>query len=490
MTASFFPRAWWIGLLAGLTLIGAWLRWPALFGDLWMDEIWSFQLAHAEPSALGLFIRQTWANNHLLNTLWLRGLGESTPEFWFRLPSFLCGTLSIPVAAWTLSRWGAGRAVRLLGATLVAVSFFQIQYSTEARGYAGAFLCALLALGLRFSTGTSPAGWLRIFGFGLVQTLGMLWHPGYVLFVAGLAVAQLVTVVLSEKERRAREFGDLVRWQVLPGAVLLTYQILFLSKLRYGAAGYQEPVRPMMEAAGWTLNLVGFAWGGPLAAALLAVGFALGIRQILRSQRELAVALVLSCALLPAALVFLHPPRVTGNPLLLVLFPRYFHLPFSVALLAVAWGLGGLQRGRLAAMFGLPALLSAGLLVLLPPLHRFGRIGSRQVLEHLASQKDGLVRIGTNELTRGKIQFGFYARRLGLQDRFVWIEQEYWLITPPDYMISLAPGALPNPILPPSIRGNDQTVSYEMDQVFPYGGAAGFNCVVFRRKWSAPDGTP
>ena len=470
-------------------LLGAWLRWPALHGDLWMDEIWSFRIAHSEASPLGLLTHQTWANNHLLNTLWLRGLDEAASELWFRLPAFLCGLLAIPLAAWVLIQWGAGPAAAFLGATLVALSFFQIQFSTEARGYAGAFVCALLALGLRFSNRAS-AGWLRVAGFGVVQLLGMLWHPSYALFLASLAIAQAATIVMAPKEARLRQFRDLLCWQALPGIALLAFEIIFLSKLRYGAAGYQEPIRPILEAAGWTLNLAWLAWGGALATLLLAAGFVLGLWQALRSQRKLAIALVLSCAVLPLAFFFSNPPRVTGSPALLVLFPRYFYLPFSIALVAVAWGVSGLQRGRLVVMLGLPALLCAGLVFLLPAFHRHGRIGSHQVLEYLAGRSEGQIRIATNELTRGMMQFGFYARRLGLEDRFQWIEPEYWLVNPPDYMISLAPGRIPDPIIPPRIQGKGQVVSFEIDRVFPYAGASGFNCIVFRRKPARASGMP
>jgi hypothetical protein len=476
-----FSRRTGILLLVALTLFGAGLRWPALHGDLWMDEIWSYRLAEAEPTAIGLLTNQTWANNHLLNTLWLRGLTEGAPEIVFRLPAFLCGVLAIPLAAWVLRRWRAGGTASLFGAVLVALSFFQIQYSTEARGYAGALVCALVALGLRFGSGATETLWFRVCAFAVVQVLGMLWHPGYVLFAASLAMAQAVTVAAS-KDSRGRLIGEFLCWQTLPGLALAAYHIVFLSKLRYGAAGYQEPIRPMIEAAGWTLNLMWLPWGGLLAAILLALGFSLGLRQIPRRQSELAIALTLACVVLPTALFFLHPPHVTGKPSLLVLFPRYFHLPFGLALLPMAWGIAGLPRAR-ATMLALTVLLGSGLAVLLPPFYRYGRTGSSQVLEYLAGREEARpIRLGTNELTRGMLQFGFYARRLGLADRFAWVEPEYWLVNPPQYMLSLAPGGLPERLNPPTIQGKNQEIAYELDRVFPHAGASGFHCVVFRRK--------
>lgn len=488
-TAPTIPRArdyWALGLIA-ITLVGACLRYPALHGDLWMDEIWSFQIAHADDSIHGLILHQTWANNHLLNSLWLRCLTETAPEIWFRLPSFILGTLCIPLATWTLRRWGAGPGPALLGAAFVALSFFQIQFSTEARGYAGAFACALIALGLRFPSGEwerpCERGWVDPVGFGIIQVIGMLWHPGYVLFVVALAMAQAANLAIGGRDAWGPRIAKLLRWQAFPGIALLLYQIVFLSKLRFGAAGYQEPIRPFLEAAAWTTNMAWTRWGGPIALVLLLFGFALGLARSWRGQRELALALLLACFLLPLGMAFLHPPRVTSTPSLLVLFPRYFHLPLGLALLPMAWGIGALRRGRWPAGMALIAILAIGLVLLLPPFYHFGRIGCSQVLEYLAGKQEEPIRVGTNELTRGLMQFGFYERRMGIEDRFHWIAPENWLLTPPEYLISLAAGALPNPIVPPTIRGEERVIKYEMCDVFPYAGASGFNCVVFRRKW-------
>ena len=156
-----------------------------------MDEVWSVELAARADRWEAVFTELRWANNQPLNTLWLRGVPQDAPEWRFRLVSLVLGTLSIPLAGWVMLRWGGGWTAAWAAAAASALSFFQIQYATEARGYAGAWFCALLALGIRGGGGTEaapgqgrPGGVPGRFAFWTAQIAGMLWHPGHLLSVA------------------------------------------------------------------------------------------------------------------------------------------------------------------------------------------------------------------------------------------------------------------------------------------------------------------
>ena len=53
------PRAaWWLAA-AALVLAGAVVRVLGARGDLWLDEIWSMELARVAGSAVGVFTRST-----------------------------------------------------------------------------------------------------------------------------------------------------------------------------------------------------------------------------------------------------------------------------------------------------------------------------------------------------------------------------------------------------------------------------------------------
>src|SRR5262249_32168796 len=64
----------WVAL--GAVVLGAVLRLCAARGDLWLDEIWSLDLARAAPRALDVIWGLHFDNNDYLNTLWMRLWGD------------------------------------------------------------------------------------------------------------------------------------------------------------------------------------------------------------------------------------------------------------------------------------------------------------------------------------------------------------------------------------------------------------------------------
>ncbi len=130
--------------VAAITLIGLALRVAAARDDLWLDEIWSFRLVEGVRRAGDILFALPYDNNHVLNSLWLRLVGEGAPPPLVRLPAIVMGTLCVPVAA----RIGArqGRVAALAGAIVFAFDQPLVQFGSEARGYAGLILATLVAL--------------------------------------------------------------------------------------------------------------------------------------------------------------------------------------------------------------------------------------------------------------------------------------------------------------------------------------------------------
>ena len=138
--------AQWLLLL--ITAVGFGLRLYKLDADLWLDEITPLY-DYGAMSAFHVIVSYTNANNHLLNTLLVKGIVSLTgPQEWaIRLPAVLFGTATIPVAYWVarsvLSRGGA-----LCVAVLLAVSYHHIFFSQNARGYSAYLFFSLLTSGL------------------------------------------------------------------------------------------------------------------------------------------------------------------------------------------------------------------------------------------------------------------------------------------------------------------------------------------------------
>ena len=131
-----------IGLIALATFVGLGLRIAAAQGDLWLDELWSLDLVSHISSPGEVFWGISHDNNHFLNSLWMYAAGPDRPPIVYRLPSIVCSTLAIVVAA--SIGWRVNTAAAVAGAWITGCSYPFVLYGSEARGY-GALLLAVLA---------------------------------------------------------------------------------------------------------------------------------------------------------------------------------------------------------------------------------------------------------------------------------------------------------------------------------------------------------
>ncbi|EFL52784.1 conserved hypothetical protein [Solidesulfovibrio fructosivorans JJ]] len=199
-------------LIAGLTLVGLWLRLYALdVVGLWWDEF----------VTLG---RASWPLRDMLPSLAFEGpsdvsLDSSPPLFhllvhaslvlfpatdWaVKLPSVIAGTLTIPVV-WLLGRRLFSNTTAMAAATLCALSLFHIHYSREARPYALYLLFALL--GLYFLSRALAATGRRRDWIGFTLANILMFYASYLaaatFFAEGLIVAARAAL-LWRRERRA-----------------------------------------------------------------------------------------------------------------------------------------------------------------------------------------------------------------------------------------------------------------------------------------------
>ena len=121
-----------------ILVIGTALRAIAAHSTPWLDEIWSWRFARDND----VFLEHD--NNHILNTLWLWFLGDTTSAPVWRLPAVMFGGASIAMVFTLVRRLGRPHA--LFAAALVACSYPFVVYQSEARGYSLMILCVLLAL--------------------------------------------------------------------------------------------------------------------------------------------------------------------------------------------------------------------------------------------------------------------------------------------------------------------------------------------------------
>jgi len=161
-------------LLGGLVLLALGLRLPSFSGALWGDELATnyvvngfgvgdlgWILTHGKEATPPLFFVLTWLTRWFDDT---EGL---------RLVSLLAGLAAIPLT-YLVGLDTVGRQAATVGATLVALSPFQIFYATEARAYELLMLLCLLAtFALLRALRSGRTGWyFRVLTEGIV-TAGM-----------------------------------------------------------------------------------------------------------------------------------------------------------------------------------------------------------------------------------------------------------------------------------------------------------------------------
>jgi hypothetical protein len=121
--------------VAAPMLLAVGLRLAFLNQPMRYDEALTFNEFASRPLYYGLSFYPD-PNNHLLNTLLVHITSTVLgPQPWvLRLPAFAAGVLLVP-ATYALTHLLYGRPAAFLGAVLVAVSSYVVEYSTNSRGY-------------------------------------------------------------------------------------------------------------------------------------------------------------------------------------------------------------------------------------------------------------------------------------------------------------------------------------------------------------------
>jgi mannosyltransferase len=180
--------AWQVGAIVGVTAIGLALRLPSFTDSLWGDEnstnyvVNGFGagsvlhiLGHTDQEGTPpLFFMLTWLT---------KGIGGVEG---LRLVSLLAGMAAIPLT-YLLGLWTVGRTAGLVAAAIIALSPFEIFYSTEARAYAlVTFFGLLAALMLLRALESGRWGWWA--AYALSAAAAIYTHYNGVFVLIGLFI--------------------------------------------------------------------------------------------------------------------------------------------------------------------------------------------------------------------------------------------------------------------------------------------------------------
>jgi hypothetical protein len=462
----------WIG--AGILLAAAGLRLAsAQSGGLWLDEIWSLQLARDLSSPLAVLgVRQD--NNHPLNTLLLRALlDERGPADFlvFRLPALLAGIATVWISGLLARQRGGREALVTMG--LVACSSLMVHYSSEARGYALAMLFASTAV---LAAG-QPArnGWACL-AFNASVVLGMLSHFSFI-----HAYGAVLCWWLWQKRSAARRetLLELLRWHALP--ILCVVVLYWVYARALPVAGGPEPHwgRLLARTGALTVGLPGsgvWRWIGGSLAMGLAV---LGIGRLARRGDDRWVLYAAGIFAVPLGILAIHQPGFVA--------PRYFLMSVLLLLWLLAAQAGELLRGGKAARVAAVVLLTIFALGNLRETRaslQHGRGQYWRALTFMANHSAGpVLHLGSDHDIRVGIVVGYYADLLPAGKQLAYYRHDQWPENGPEWLVRHRHGRL-YPIEPEFVgrAGN----RYRLERVFPTGPLSGAHWIVYRNAGQGP----
>jgi hypothetical protein len=445
------PRGAASGLwLAGLVLGALALRFAAARGDLWLDEIWSVELAEQAGSAWRILTALHDDNNHHLNTLWLLSVGADPPIL-ARLVSILSGGALVALA-WRRRWWAAWLAV------CPAI----VHYQSEARGYG-------LALALAVAAYQAAAAWRRdgrtrwLVALAAAATLGPLAHLTFVFVLAGL-------LAWAAAERPARRAAALAAALAVPAATLFA---LWAVDLRAMARAGGPPSTLLGELGRLEQAVLGApagALGWPVAAVVLGVaGWQVARRWRAGDARWAFFAVVLlgppvAAALLPA-----------GE----FLSARYFLVSVPFLLLLVVEALEPLAARGPAWRWWSLALAALVLSAAMPPLSQLLRVGrgeTQAALAWMAARTPGPeVTVGADNPFRAVPVLRFHAARLALPRPLVFVG-EIGPAEPTWFLLHRFEGEPP-----PDPAWEEAGVWFVQQATFPSAGLSGWTWYLYRR---------
>lgn len=412
--------------ILGCVFVGLALRLPGLFGDLWLDEVWSLELAATLANAGEVFTALHHSNNHHLNTLWMYAWGDAPHWAWYRVPALLTGLASIVLAACVARRRGLLDAV--LAAWLTAVCFALVHFSSEARGSGPTVAFALAALLFLDRDHDAPRT-ANALGFGASVIAGFCFQLVFCFFWAGA----LVTGALRLWRRQPAALpllGGLARLHALPLAALA---LLWWVDLRFLRVGGGEPLDLAWLTArtvGYGLGLPAFSSAAPVLAALALLVVGAGVWNLARRGDDWWLGLLIAIVVAPTLVITWFDPAV--------LAVRYFLIGIQLTLLLVAWLAADAMRSG-----GAPRVIAVAVLALTSAMHlvhvaRFiehGRGGYSAALARMASESDGPIVVGSDHDFRVGRVLAYHARTLEHPERLQYRSADDWPEGGPDWLV-------------------------------------------------------
>lgn len=398
--------------LCGILVIAAGLRFLCARNDLWLDEIWSLSSVRRISDVWQVFTSIHVDNNHYLNSLWMFVFRAHGDWIGFRVPAMVAGIGCVAMAAAIAGR--KNQPAFWFATILAAFSYFQILYSSEARGYSEvlffAFVCfyslerwledgrTSRAVLYAFSASLGFAANLTFLSFYCAAVLWSAWRVSRFNLTPGKKILRMLACHGAPAIFLAWIYIIDIRKMVLGGGTLTTLSAAFAESLAWAFGGL--PGNLAMEAATLT------------SAVMLGAG----IWVLWRRRSDECLFYAAAIVVFPLLLVIGHRSSV--------IYVRYFIIGMGFLLILAALVLGEIWargwEGRLVCLVFLAVYLtvngrdSARLM-------EFGRGNYREAVRFMVqSTKGPVISIGSDHDYRVSFVLQFYVD-LAMEDNSIQI---------------------------------------------------------------------
>lgn len=304
--------------------------------DLWLDEIWSLQLASGISRPLGVFTEIHHDNNNYLNTLWLYWLGPYLGSLAYRGPSILAGIGTVCLAGVIGRR--RDPATAFFAMTLTTASYVLALYSCEARGYAAVIFLSFLSYYWLDRYLREQRLVMAVF-FSVCTALGVLFHLIFLNFYFAALIWSAVRLLRSQRSPR----GILLGMTLCHAVPLTLIALIYAIDVRYMQQGGGTPYGLAHAAAdclAWAVTPPAIASMRPFTSLVALAVFGAGMFLLWRERAHSAIFFIGVIVVLPVTLATISHMEW--------IYLRHFVLSIAFVLLLFAFALGRLwKRGRL-----------------------------------------------------------------------------------------------------------------------------------------------
>ena len=353
-------------MLGAAIALGAVLRLAGLSSEsLWLDEgITAWRMRMSLPDLLFHMNEGTQGSLYYVALrVWCSVFGTS--EVAMRLPSAICGILTIPIVERLGRRW-FGPAAGGAAALLLAVNPFAIHYSQEARPYA-AFLLLVAASTLLLARLLGGDARRRDAVLYVLTTAAAVCVHAYGVFLL-VAHAAAAEIIRRSAPGTAMDFPRRRFVRLAAAAMLVSAPAIFGFALEYTKVADKTSSASWIPDSGlpilWTTfaQFFGGAWVAGLALAMIPAVLVLRAR----ADSQLWARILAACAIVAAFVLLPWAISLIGES---IYFPRYT-IPALAPVLLLA-GAAIASASASASALARAVLLALVLLASAAPLYRY-----------------------------------------------------------------------------------------------------------------------